>query len=71
MPKEVRAARWCASSLRRDTSAVVAQALKKHATVDQLKAEKILAPWQRYSGACVSTDAFIESLYYALTSVGH
>jgi len=55
------------TKMMKDTSAVVAQALKDHKTLDQMKQEKILAPWQKYSGAFVNSDAFIETIYYSLT----
>jgi hypothetical protein len=51
----------------KDTSAVVEKALKAHKTLDQMKQEKILAPWQKFSGEFISTDAFIETLYNSLT----
>ncbi len=50
-----------------DTSAAVQKALAAHKTLEQMKADKILAPWQKYSGNFVNTDAFIETLYYSLT----
>src|SRR6202047_2275278 len=53
----------------KETSAVVESALKAHKTVDQMKQEKILAPWSKFSGDFVNADAFIETLYNSLT--GH
>lgn len=53
----------------KDTSALVQIALDQHKTLDQMKQEKILAPWQKYSGQFISTEAFIETLYNSLT--GH
>jgi len=50
-----------------DTSAAVQKALAAHKTLEQMKADKILSPWQKYSGNFVNTDAFIETLYYSLT----
>jgi cyclase len=47
------------------TSAVVETALKQHKTLEEMKKEKILAPWQKYSGGF--SDAFIETLYNSLT----
>jgi hypothetical protein len=32
-----------------------------------MKSEKILAPWEKWSGQFISTDAFIETLYNSLT----
>ena len=51
----------------KETSAVVEAALKQHETLEQMKQEKILAPWDRFSGQFVNTDAFIETLYNSLT----
>ena len=46
----------------KETSAVVEKALKQHKTLEQMKKEKILAPWQKYSGEFINSDAFIETL---------
>jgi len=51
----------------KDTSAAVQNALAQHKSLDQMKQEKILAPWQKYSGSFVNSDAFIETIYYSLT----
>ncbi len=51
----------------KDTSAAVESALKQHKTLEQMKQEKILAPWQKWSGEFINTDAFIETLYNSLT----
>jgi len=56
------------TKMMRDTSAAVQTALAAHKTLDQMKQDKILGPWQKYSGAFVSTDAFIETIYYSLTA---
>jgi len=53
----------------KDTSAVVQKALDAHKTLDQMKQEKILAPWAKWSNDFVSQDIFIETLYNSLT--GH
>src|SRR5438105_6337418 len=53
----------------KETSAVVEKALDGHKTLDQMKQEKILAPWEKFSGQFVNTDAFIETLYNSVT--GH
>jgi cyclase len=52
----------------KETSAVIESALKAHKTVDQMKQEKILAPWSKFSGDFVNADAFIETLYNSLTN---
>src|SRR5467141_2898730 len=51
----------------KDTSAVVQKAIDQHKTVEQMKQEKILAPWAKWSGDFVKADAFIETLYNSLT----
>jgi cyclase len=51
----------------KDTSAAVQSALLQHKTLEQMKQQKILAPWQKWSGEFVSTDAFIETLYNSFT----
>src|SRR5947199_5377116 len=53
----------------KETSAVVQKAIDGHKTLDQMKQEKILAPWEKFSGQFVNADAFIETLYNSLT--GH
>jgi glyoxylase-like metal-dependent hydrolase (beta-lactamase superfamily II) len=53
----------------KETSAVVQKALSEHKTLEQMKQEKILAPWEKFSGSFVNSDAFIETLYNSLT--GH
>jgi len=53
----------------KETSAVVEKALSEHKTLDQMKQEKILAPWDKFSGTFINSDAFIETLYNSLT--GH
>jgi cyclase len=51
----------------KDTTATVQKALAEHKTLAQMKDEKVLAPWQKYSGNFVNTDAFIETIYNSLT----
>ncbi|HWZ96255.1 MAG TPA: MBL fold metallo-hydrolase [Candidatus Dormibacteraeota bacterium] len=53
----------------KETSAVVQKALDAHKTLDQMKQEKILAPWAKWSSDFVSQDVFVETLYNSLT--GH
>ena len=53
----------------KETSAVVEKALDDHKTLEQMKQEKILAPWEKFSGSFINSDAFIETLYNSLT--GH
>jgi cyclase len=51
----------------KETSAAVQKALAEHKTLEQMKQEKILDPWSKWSGDFVKTDAFIETLYNSLT----
>jgi cyclase len=53
----------------KETSAVVQKAIDEHKTLEQMKKDKILAPWSKWSGDFVNEDAFIETLYNSLT--GH
>jgi glyoxylase-like metal-dependent hydrolase (beta-lactamase superfamily II) len=50
-----------------DTREVVAAALKQGKTLAQMKEEKILDPWKKYSGDFVSEDAYLETVYNSLT----
>ena len=53
--------------LLKDTSALVAAALKRGCSLEQMKKENLLCAWsEKYSGKFVNTDAFLESLYYSL-----
>jgi cyclase len=52
----------------KETSAAVETALKAHKTLDQMKQEKILAPWSKFSSEFLNTDAFLETLYNSLTN---
>jgi len=51
----------------KETSGVVEKALKAHKTLEQMKQEKILDPWKKFSGDFVNEDVFIETLYNSLT----
>ena len=51
----------------KETSAVVQKALDEHKSLDQMKKDKILDPWQKWSGQFMNSDAFIETLYNCLT----
>jgi cyclase len=53
----------------KETSAVVQKAIDDHKTLEQMKQEKILAPWAKWKGDFVNEDAFTETLYNSLT--GH
>ena len=51
----------------KDTRETVKAALKQKKTLDQMKKEKILDPWKKYSGDFISEDAYLETLYNSLT----
>jgi cyclase len=51
----------------KETSAVVQKAIDQHKTVEQMKQEKILEPWKKWSGDFIDADKFIETLYNSLT----
>jgi len=51
----------------KETSAVVQKAINQRQSLDEMKKAKILAPWEKFSGNFINTDAFIETLYYSLT----
>jgi glyoxylase-like metal-dependent hydrolase (beta-lactamase superfamily II) len=51
----------------KETRAVIADALAKGQTLDQMKQAKLLAPWKKYSGDFVNEDTYIETVYYSLT----
>jgi len=55
------------TAMLKETSAVVQKALDAHKSLEQMKQEKILEPWKKWSGDFVNTDAFIETLYNSLT----
>jgi Zn-dependent hydrolases, including glyoxylases len=52
----------------RDTTAAVQNAMAAKKTLDQMKQEKILAPWAKWSGDFVNQDTFIETIYNSLTN---
>src|ERR1700747_788763 len=51
----------------KETSAGAQKAIDEHRTVDQMKQEKILAQWAKWSGEFLDADKFIETLYNSLT----
>jgi cyclase len=52
----------------KETSAAVQAALDAHKSLDQMKKDKILAPWSKFSSDAQSEDVFTETLYYSLTN---
>lgn len=51
----------------KDTSAVVQKAIDEHRTAEQMKQEKILTPWAKWSGEFLDSDKFLDTLYNSLT----
>jgi glyoxylase-like metal-dependent hydrolase (beta-lactamase superfamily II) len=51
----------------KETSAAVQHAIDEHRTLEQMKQEKILEPWKKWSGEFIDSDKFIETLYNSLT----
>lgn len=51
----------------KETSAAVQKAIDRHETIEQMKQEKILEPWKKWSGDFIDSDKFIETLYNSLT----
>jgi cyclase len=54
-------------TLLKETRGVVEKGVKAGKTLDQLRQEKVLEPWQKFSGPLVTTDLFLETLYNELT----
>jgi glyoxylase-like metal-dependent hydrolase (beta-lactamase superfamily II) len=51
----------------KETSAAVQKAIDEKKTLEQMKQEKILEPWKKWSGEFVDSDKFTETLYNSLT----
>ena len=51
----------------KETVAVVQKGIADGKSLDQLKAAKVLAPWDRFSWAFISTDKYLETVYTDLT----
>ena len=51
----------------KETSAAVQKAFDQHKTVEQMKQEKVLEPWKKWSGDFIEADKFIETLDNSLT----
>ena len=51
----------------KDTSAAVEKGVKQGKTLQELQQAKVLEPWQKYNGAFITTDLWIETLYNELT----
>lgn len=53
----------------KDTRAVVETGIKQGKTLDQLKKESVLAPWQKWSGDFITSEQWLVTLYNDLTGV--
>jgi hypothetical protein len=47
----------------KETWAAVEKGVHQGKTLDQLKQEKVLDLWKKWSGDFISTDAFLETIY--------
>jgi glyoxylase-like metal-dependent hydrolase (beta-lactamase superfamily II) len=50
-----------------ETTDAVQQALKQGKTLEEMKQQKILAPWHKFAGAFINEDTHLETLYNSLT----
>jgi len=51
----------------KDTMAVVEKGIKAGKTLDQLKQENVLAPWQKWNGDFITSEQWLVTLYNDLT----
>jgi cyclase len=51
----------------KETSAAVQKGIDAHQTLAQMQQEKILEPWNKWSGDFIDQNKFIETLYHSLT----
>lgn len=51
----------------KETQAAVEKGVQQGKTLDQLKQEKVLEPWKKWSGQFITADAFIETIYNDLS----
>jgi cyclase len=51
----------------KETRAAAQKEIKAGKTLEQMKQEKVLEPWSKWSGSFISSDAFLETLYNDLT----
>ncbi len=55
------------SAMLKETTTIVQNGIKQGKTADQMKKEKVLAAYQKWSGDFINTDKFIDTLYDDLT----
>ena len=55
------------TTMLKETRAVVEKGVKAGKTLDQLKQENVLAPWQKWSGEFITTEQWLITLYNDLT----
>jgi hypothetical protein len=51
----------------KETQAAVERGVQQGKTLDQLKQEKVLEPWKKWSAEFITADAFIETIYNDLS----
>ena len=54
-------------SMLKETLAVVDKGIKQGKSLEQMQKENVLAPWQKWSGDFIKSDAWLETLYNDLT----
>jgi len=55
------------TTMLKDTKAVVEKGIKQGKSIDQLKQESVLAPWQKWSGDFITSEQWLVTLYNDLT----
>jgi cyclase len=55
------------TAMLKDTQAVVDKGIKQGKSLDQLKQENVLAPWQKWSGEFITSEQWLVTLYNDLT----
>ena len=51
----------------KDTRATIEKAMSQGKTLEQMKQDKILEPWSKWSGDFINTDGFTKTLYEDLS----
>ena len=55
------------TAMLKDTQAVIDKGIKQGKSLDQLKQENVLAPWQKWSGEFITSEQWLVTLYNDLT----
>jgi len=54
-----------------ETTATIRKAMQEGKTLEEMKQEKIMEPWQKWSGNFINSDAWIDTVYNELTAKKH